>query len=825
MTTSTLSPTDQELLTDLMAKLGYTPAAAHSQNSALQLRGLRNQDGSFRWVWSATLRQPLFLAFYNAASPKARAFSLLVRLAFACGLYRWLFPKLAGSWVRTTATSWLPAEFALFTGTPGPYRKAVGCYLNEQGQHFFAKLPLTPAAAAKVQAETQALRLFATQPEGKSFRVPEIVLDNPDVLVQSSVQPVAGASRSGNLEAQHLAYLQEQLRTTSVEQPLAKTAFWQTVQQQIDTLQALSETRIPYGLRTKLQLLMEQIYPAQNVTLAFAHGDFTPWNCWLASDHLALYDLEFSLPQAPLLYDLFHFHVQQGLLVSRQSPAQIHALLWQQARAHFASIAEPQLRLALRLYLLHQISSFALVYHAQEHWHAQVQWLLTGWNELLTLELAVHVEHRQLCIYDVLDALQLQTSGVVLKQRAANAYYPAPTSDLDLLLPRTQTKLLAAWLQQFPLVRSAGTRQQAHMVSVDCFFQDGSFLSVDLLHQLLRKNVQMLDAQEVLTNAGKAAFGIPVPALRHDFEYTWLFYWLNSSDMPASHLQYFQQKPFEEQQALLQYAADKYDLHFESLASAAHYTSLIASQLKTMLIAQPGNSSLPRQWRAVRYVVSTLASFLRPKGFVITFSGVDGAGKSTVIEHIKERLEKKWRKRVVVIRHRPSVLPILSVWKYGRKEAQQRAVQTLPRQGTNQKLSSSLLRFSYYYLDYLLGQVVVWLKYTCRGYVVLYDRYYFDFINDSRRSNILLPERLTKALYAFVTKPRLNFFLYAAPEVILRRKQELSGDTIRELTQKYQTLFGQLAGRYTQSQYVPIENHNLDATLALIGRYIQQEIK
>jgi thymidylate kinase len=87
-----------------------------------------------------------------------------------------------------------------------------------------------------------------------------------------------------------------------------------------------------------------------------------------------------------------------------------------------------------------------------------------------------------------------------------------------------------------------------------------------------------------------------------------------------------------------------------------------------------------------------------------------------------------------------------------------------------------------------------------------------------------LPERLTKALYTFVSKPRLNFFLYADPEVILRRKQELSGETIVQLTLKYQALFGQLAGRYPQSQYVPIENQNLDTTLALIGQYIQEEV-
>lgn len=819
MTTITIGlDTDQELLTDLMGKLGYVPVA----EGGLQLRGFRNPAGGLRWVWPATLRQPLFLEFYNAASPKAKLFSAFVRSAYAVGIADALFPLLPYRFASTQAQPWPTPDFALFTGTPGPYRKAVCCYADAAGQQVFAKLPLTLKAAHKVQAETKVLQALSRRPS-TSFQVPEVVKAGPDFLLQTSVKSTHAVRASAPIY-QHFAYLQEQLRETMVHRNLADTDFWQTVLQQVTALQALPETRIPYGLRAKLQHLLRQINPQQVVPLAFAHGDFTPWNCWVEPEKLALYDLEFALPEAPLLYDLFHFHVQQGLLVRRATGTDIRQQLWDQAWEQFPAFTESQLQLALRLYLLHQISSFALVYHEQEQWHTQIQWLLAGWNELLTLELASHLEHRQLCLYDLLDGLAPQ-GGVVLKPRAENAYYPSPTSDVDLLLTKERGTEVAAFLQRFPVVRSAAVRRQAHMVSVDCFFQDGSFLSVDVLHQLLRKAVRIGNRAEVLAHAQTATAAVPVPAPHHDFEYTWLFYWLNQSHVPTTHLRHFQQRPAPEQQQLLTYFGNKYGLHFDSLTSAAHYEPSLGKQLRQQVARQPGNQAVSRWWRTCQYGLSTIASFFRPQGFVITFSGVDGAGKSTVIAHVKERLEKKWRKRVVVIRHRPSVLPILSAWKYGRQEAEKRSAHTLPRQGNNQKVSSSLARFSYYYLDYVLGQAVVWLKYTRRGHVVLYDRYYFDFINDSRRSNICLPERFTKALYTFVNKPRLNFFLYAAPEEILRRKQELSADTIVQLTQKYQALFGQLSGRYHQSQYVPIENHNLDATLTLIGRYIQQEIK
>ena len=820
MTEKLLSaPTATIDLPTLLARLGYAPTTT----VGIRLRGCRNPDGSLRWVWPTTLRQPLFLGFYNAASPKARLFSALVRLVFACRLQALFFKKLPGQFAATGQQAWPVGDFALFTGTPGPNRKAVCCYDAAPGQRVFAKLPLGPAATEKVAAEARNLDHLA-ECGFTSFGLPRILGYEASYLLQSSVKP-AGAQRAARFGAAHARCLTELLEATEVHQPLIASACWQTIGEQVTALERLPETRIPFGLRTKLRHLRETIDPMRQLSFAFAHGDFTPWNCWLGADKLAIYDLEMAQPEASLLYDLFHFETQQALLVTRQPAAGIRERALAVAAEFFPGLPTADVALAWQLYLLHQVSTGALLYHAQPDWHAQIGWLLNGWNALLTRELATTIEYRQLAIYDLLDYVQLLPQpGLVLKPRAANAYYPAPTSDLDLLLTRPETLAGVQFMQRFALVQSATVRHAAHMVSVDCLFQDGSLLSVDLLHQLHRKTLRLLDAPAVLAQAELAVAGVPVPSLLHDFAYTWLFYWLNQSDLPLTHLRHFQQQCPERQEAMVAHLQETYGLSFPNIACASVYQPAKAALLHYALRQQPANHRLARKRRGLRYLLSTAADFVRPGGLVITFSGVDGAGKSTVIEHVKERLEKKWRKRVVVIRHRPSVLPILSAWKYGKQGAEARSVQNLPRQGQNFSLSSSLVRFSYYYLDYVVGQVVIWLKHTRRGHIVLYDRYYFDFINDGRRSNINLPARFTQALYAFVSKPKLNFFLYADPQEILRRKQELSASTITQLTQQYKSLFSELGARYRRSRYVPIENQDLDTTLNLIGRYIQQEI-
>ena len=85
---------------------------------------------------------------------------------------------------------------------------------------------------------------------------------------------------------------------------------------------------------------------------------------------------------------------------------------------------------------------------------------------------------------------------------------------------------------------------------------------------------------------------------------------------------------------------------------------------------------------------------------IITFSGVHGAGKTTVLRSVINFLKLKQYK-IKELRHRPSILPILSAIKYGKKKASEKTLEVPPRSGKNKSYISSLLRFSYYLIDYL----------------------------------------------------------------------------------------------------------------------------
>jgi len=200
---------------------------------------------------------------------------------------------------------------------------------------------------------------------------------------------------------------------------------------------------------------------------------------------------------------------------------------------------------------------------------------------------------------------------------------------------------------------------------------------------------------------------------------------------------------------------------------------------------------------------------------IVTFSGVDGAGKTTILKKFVDVLEKKYHLDVVEIRHRPSILPILSALKYGKEAAEIRTTEVLPRTGQNSSKISSYLRFFYYLSDYILGQWVNYFKYTRKGVVIVYDRYYFDFIVDAKRTNINLSSNFVQFFYRFVFKPDTNIFLYADTGAILKRKQEMDAESIEKLTRNYKTLFGELSHRFPQ-RYVSIENIEIDSTLCQV---------
>lgn len=174
----------------------------------------------------------------------------------------------------------------------------------------------------------------------------------------------------------------------------------------------------------------------------------------------------------------------------------------------------------------------------------------------------------------------------------------------------------------------------------------------------------------------------------------------------------------------------------------------------------------------VAYEWSKVRRYFKPLGKVIAILGVDGAGKSTIINAIKPVLDAATHNATVVRHLRPGLLPPLARLKGKSKIPTGPVIE--PHGSKPSGAVGSLFRLIYLLLDYLLGYwFLTRLQIAKQPTVVIFDRYAYDMAIDPRRFRIALPSKLIRWFTRLAPKPDLIFCLYGTPEVLAARKQEL----------------------------------------------------
>lgn len=821
----TLSSEDLSLLRKGLAAAGVrlSPVAAPEHSREISCCFIHNPDGTLRWLWPKSDHRASFLKFYHTGSFRSRTMALLLRMALRLGL-----GSLAAG---GTASLYLDEEsydklqqlkaWSLFTGTIGATRKLVAWFSTDSGD-YFAKMPLTELAASNLHNEFTALK----EPAVPGMVKPAYCRSQGNLLVQSDLYHGKKWNVPSSVGELPQDALQQWLTHDLRHEPLQTTNWWKSAGKKRDYLRRSAGDRIPALILERLNRLMSSFRPDMQVPVAPAHGDFTPWNVRCNRVSLAAVDWELYDGNRPALYDLFHFVYQDTILVRRGNYADVRKILdelfSQPAWLSLFDEQEVDPVVAEQLYLVHTVSYYLDLYVRQEKWHDQIDWLLGVWCEALgfSLQKKFQLSSRGILLQDIVHFLR-HTRYAALKLEVEDISALPVTSDLDLCIDRDDTGRLVQWLAAHGQVVSCTEKRFSFMRRVTLILQDDSFLHIDCLWAIRRKHTTFMDIGEIIARADRLSSGVKVAATMHEVEYTWLFHLLNNSSVPDRQRERFLDSIAHH--LAIDRLIWRYGLNTRPEQLCTYDPSIRGKMSLQIRKRYAANRGLAYWRNRLAYLCDVIRQLRPSRGYLITFSGVDGAGKSTVIRHIAGSIDKELRMPVVVLRHRPSLLPILSAWKYGKTAAEEKSVQSLPRKGSEQAGIRSLLRFSYYYCDYLLGQLYIHMRYVYRGYAVLYDRYYFDFISDSRRSNLVVPSWLSYGLYRFLLKPDFNYFLFAPTETILKRKQELDEHTINTLNRKYLQLFTRLRSQDGNHTYDAVCNIELKATLHTILNNIKND--
>ena len=170
---------------------------------------------------------------------------------------------------------------------------------------------------------------------------------------------------------------------------------------------------------------------------------------------------------------------------------------------------------------------------------------------------------------------------------------------------------------------------------------------------------------------------------------------------------------------------------------------------------------------------------VHPTGMFIVLLGVDGAGKTTIADSLKERYVTAFRR----IDHYHSRVRVLKDISQLKKDA--KPVDASDPHGKKQKSGklTSVVKFGYYFLDFLIGNVKITIA-KIKSTLVLVERYYYDYSIDKIRYNLNLSDGFLSFFEHFILKPDVIFILTGNSKELLERKHEITIEEIDEQKKK-----------------------------------------
>jgi thymidylate kinase len=197
------------------------------------------------------------------------------------------------------------------------------------------------------------------------------------------------------------------------------------------------------------------------------------------------------------------------------------------------------------------------------------------------------------------------------------------------------------------------------------------------------------------------------------------------------------------------------------------------------LRGQTWKTSLSRNpWKLTAYLLTDgirrARRWMQPTGVFVTVMGPDGAGKSTLIQHLIQAVGPAFR-RNRTFHWRPMLL-----WR-----PKVRRDTTSPHSLPAHPSWWSVARLFAYLLDYWLGYWLLVRPRLARSGLVVFDRYFDDLLIDAKRYRYGKPLWLVRALSSLMPKPDLVLVLDAPAEVVLSRKQEVEPEEVRRQRRLY----------------------------------------
>ena len=186
---------------------------------------------------------------------------------------------------------------------------------------------------------------------------------------------------------------------------------------------------------------------------------------------------------------------------------------------------------------------------------------------------------------------------------------------------------------------------------------------------------------------------------------------------------------------------------------------------------------------------------------IVSFMGVDGSGKSTLIELLKKKLKNKFRK-IKYIHLRPYLILL-----------DKSTVQANPHK--SKKTWPILLNFFRILYWLIIYRFFFYLFGNNSNQLIIFDRYAHDLMIDPIRYKFNLPNRVTKFILNLFPNPTHWIVLSAPIKVLEKRKKELPTRELKKQIRSYLNF-----AKQRKNSIIVNTNNSVQSSLSLIIKKI-----
>jgi len=308
---------------------------------------------------------------------------------------------------------------------------------------------------------------------------------------------------------------------------------------------------------------------------------------------------------------------------------------------------------------------------------------------------------------------------------------------------------------------------------------------VDFLPTFQWNGYEYLRLDRFWEGVSESPDGIPRPALGHDAYITWMTGLLWGRRFNSRYSAFIEAGATKDEAIFKESLEDAFGPKLAArlfqlaadgkAADAVHLVSKMRSALRSRRLLSESGSTIRS---VVKHWICELKFHLNPPFPWIGILGADGSGKSTLIEGLAEKL-KMSRVGFKGIHWIPQL-----------RRSAEISVEVVPDPHSNPPKSSflSILQLGKIVLVWWIALLKDLLHLRAKKAMVLSDRFYPDLLADPKRYRYGASVNIARWAFKIIPKPDRVIVLLTDPEIILKRKQEVTPDELVRQLAAYRSI-------------------------------------